>query len=178
MALFSDPSLELIKAKSRNDSNPSIIGISVPAITLTHDGNDTVLQESQEIVVRTKKSFKASLKKSLKTACDIELMKRPEFQILILSRSGYIQLVSNIRLFNSVNYVFICRLIGFFPLDAFYMFYPQYLITNGLTELDASVALSVMGLAGTLGRGLIGIVTDRSKFKKKSILRMFYFKYN
>ena len=98
--------MELIKAKSRNDSNPSIIGISVPAITLTNDGNDTVLQESQEIVVRTKKSFEASLKKSLKTACDIELMKRPEFQILILSRSGYIQLVSDIRLFNSVNYAF------------------------------------------------------------------------
>ena len=53
------------------------------------------------------------------------------------------------------------RFIGFFSLDAFNMFYPQYLVKSGLTNLQSSVALSAMGLAGTIGRGSIGIVTDR-----------------
>ena len=57
---------------------------------------------------------------------------------------------------------YICRFVGFFPLGSFYVFLPQYLITNGLAELDASVAISLMGLAGAVGWGLIGIVTDRS----------------
>ena len=65
---------------------------------------------------------------------------------------------------------YIYRFIGFFPLGSFYVFLPQYLITNGLAELDASVAISLMGLAGAVGWGLIGIVTDRSKtnsFRRK-----------
>ena len=53
------------------------------------------------------------------------------------------------------------RFIGFFPLEAFNMFYPSFLVANNLTGFESSIALSVMGLAGTVSRGLIGIVTDR-----------------
>ena len=46
-----------------------------------------VLQDGKEVALKVKKpSVKNMLVKSVKSACDLELIRRPEFQTLMLSR--------------------------------------------------------------------------------------------
>lgn len=68
----------------------------------------------------------------------------------------------DVRLFHNRQFLFICisNVFGFLALYVPFMYLPNMMVLRGMTSQDASVVVSVIGIANTIGRIIVGWCVD------------------